>query len=73
MLVPTVWPRLTLLCRLSPTYPETVPEMHISKKRGTLSTPVLALQESLLAQAEKLRGSEMIFEIVEHARVCPPW
>lgn len=55
--------------RLTPNYPETPPEIQLHRKSGIQSSQVSRIQESLMSKAKDCLGAEMIYDLIEHARV----
>lgn len=50
-------------------YPEVIPEILVQRRKGLQGTQVAAIQQKLTDKANECLGREMIFELVEYARV----
>lgn len=55
--------------RLPSSYPESTPEITVNKKKSIQSHQCADLQEKLCEKAKSLVGNEMIFDLVEYAKV----
>lgn len=54
-------------------YPEgRPPDVKVAKRRGVTAAQLQAIQERLARRADELVGSEMVFDLIEEAKVRPP-
>lgn len=54
---------------MSLNYPETLPEIQLLKKKGLQSVQVSQIQDCLIEKAKEYVGAEMIYDLVEYAKV----
>lgn len=50
-------------------YPEVIPEIVVRRRRGLQGPQIATIQQKLTDKAKECLGREMIFELVEYARV----
>ena len=54
-------------------YPERrPPDLKVAKRRGVTAAQLQMIQERLVRRAEELVGSEMVFDLIEEAKVTHP-
>lgn len=54
--------------RLGPKYPDSPPEIKVTRKKGVQSSYAAQIQERIIHKAKELVGNEMIFELTELAK-----
>ncbi|GAB6030172.1 RING finger protein 25 [Chamberlinius hualienensis] len=60
--------RLTLVLKLSPNYPNELPEITIKSPRGLSDTHIERISKDLNEHAQQSRGNAMLFELIEIAK-----
>lgn len=56
--------------KMTKLYPEEVPEIQVTRKRGCTEGQAEALHSMLLVKAQELKGFEMVFDLAELVKVC---
>lgn len=55
--------------KMSKLYPDEVPEIHVTKKKGCTQGQAETLHSMLLTKAQELKGLEMVFDLAELVKV----